>query len=104
MAGRNAADDLVQQALLDGEIAEPGGQRHPNYSAEQQVDALRAAIVAIARTQQQHAVVLVKEHQPEFSVESRRQLQRSIHAERYASTMGIRKRGRECAAARGKVS
>src|SRR6185436_17486274 len=79
MRRRDAGDDVVDQALLDGEFTEPGGQRHPHHAAEQQVDAPRAAVVTIAGAQQQHATVLVEQHDAEFAVEVRRQLQGTVH-------------------------
>src|SRR5690349_4312030 len=47
MTRRDVFEDFVEQALLDGEVAEPRGQGHPHHPTEQEVDARGAAIVAI---------------------------------------------------------
>ena len=51
-------------------------------AAKQHVDALRAAVVTVARAQQQHTMMLVKEREPEQSVESRRLEKLHVHARR----------------------
>jgi len=71
MTRRDVLEYFVDEALLDREIVEPCGQRHPYDSAKQHLDPLRPAVIPIPRPQQQHAMMLVIQHEPEQPVESR---------------------------------
>jgi hypothetical protein len=75
VAGRNAVDDFIHQALLDGEIAEPARHGHPHHAAEQQVDAPGPPSSRITERNSNTPVMLVEQHQAEIPVERGGRLQ-----------------------------